>query len=286
MCSNPEVRVSTLVVVLAALLALPGARLAGLIGGSTSTSAAITTRAPGRAGRPPATTRARASAGPTLPTAPPTTAPTPVPAAVVPTVRYIPSLDWTVADLPPSGVDVYADPTAPEPSLQVSGDTEFGNPRVLPVIGQQPGWLEVRLPVRPNNAVGWIQANAVTLSTVGDQIFVSLATRQLQWYHGQTLVLQTSVAIGAPASPTPPGEYYITDVLPSSGAYGPWILALNGHSDTYTDFDGGDARLAIHGTDTPSTIGEAASNGCVHVPNGIDTIMASAIKPGTLVEIS
>ena len=97
---------------------------------------------------------------------------------------------------------------------------------MLPVIAQQGTWLEVRLPVRPNNAVGWIQTGAVALSSVGDEIFVSLTSHRLQWYHGQTLVLQTSVAVGSPDSPTPPGEYYITDVLPSSGAYGPWILAL------------------------------------------------------------
>lgn len=287
MCSNPVVRVSTLVVVLAAVLALPAARLAGLIGGSAPTESR-TIAAATVPGRRPAVRKVKQSASKTLPTvAPPTTAPAaPSAAPPVPTVRYTPSLDWTVADLPSSGVEVYASPTATEPSLEVSGDTEFGNTRVLPVIGEQFGWLEVRLPVRPNNAVGWIQAGAVTLSTVEDQIFVSLESHLLQWYHGQTLVLQTPVAIGAPSSPTPAGEYYITDVLASSGAYGPFILALNGHSDTYTDFDGGDARLAIHGTDAPSTIGEAVSNGCVHVPNGIDTVMAGAIKAGTLVEIS
>jgi len=278
------VRVSTLVVVLAALLALPAARLSGLIGGPAAPSSV----------RIAAHSRPSASPDPPLATLPTAAAPGPAapaatgsaPTAASPAVRFLPTVVWTVATLSPNGVEVYADPAASEPTLQLSGQTEFGTVRVLPVIGQQGGWLEVRLPVRPNDAVGWIQASAVTLSAVSDQIFVSLASRQLQWYRGQTLELQTSVAIGSPASPTPPGEYYITDVLASSGAYGPWILALNGHSDTYTDFEGGDARLAIHGTDTPSTIGDAASNGCVHVPNNIDSLLASAIKPGTVVEIS
>jgi len=114
---------------------------------------------------------------------------------------------------------------------------------------------------------------------------VSLVDRQLWWYHGQTLELQTRVGIGSANSPTPPGEYYITDVLPSSGAYGPFILALNGHSDTYTDFGGGDARLAVHGTDDPASIGAAESHGCVHIANSFDSYLASILKPGTLVEI-
>jgi len=281
-CSNPVVRLSTLVVILAALAVVPAARLSGLIGGPAAAPRVGTAARSPLPTTPPATGPLAQGGG----AASPTTEPAPVPAPATPTVRFLPTLSWTVADLAPGGVAVYSDPSASQPTLQVPGQTEFGNPRVLPVIAQQGTWLEVRLPVRPNNAVGWVQASAVTLSSVGDEIFVSLASHQLQWYRGQTLVLQTSVAVGSPASPTPPGEYYITDVLPSSGAYGPWILALNGHSDTYTDFDGGDARLAVHGTDSPSTIGEAVSNGCVHVPNGIDAVMAAAIRPGTLVEIS
>ena len=115
---------------------------------------------------------------------------------------------------------------------------------------------------------------------------MSLDARKLEWFHGATLVMQTPVGVGAPSSPTPPGEYYVTDILNSSGAYGSWIVALNGHSDTYTDFAGGDARLAIHGTDDPSSIGAAASHGCVHLPNNLDTTLAGAVQPGTLVEVN
>ncbi|HEV2309528.1 MAG TPA: L,D-transpeptidase [Acidimicrobiia bacterium] len=41
----------------------------------------------------------------------------------------------------------------------------------------------------------------------------------------------------------------------------------------------------MHGTNAPTTIGAAQSNGCVHIANNFDTFMASVIKPGTLVEI-
>jgi lipoprotein-anchoring transpeptidase ErfK/SrfK len=58
----------------------------------------------------------------------------------------------------------------------------------------------------------------------------------------------------------------VTDKL-SGSSYGPYygccILALSGHQpNTPPGWTGGD-RLAIHGTDAPSTIGMAASAGCL-----------------------
>jgi hypothetical protein len=206
--------------------------------------------------------------------------------AKLPPVQYVPTVVWTVARVRPSGVDIYRDPASPDIALHVSGETEFGTPRVLPVIAQRGLWWEVRVPVRPNNAVGWIRVFDIDHSAVGDRIYVSLADRELRWVHGQSLVLQTRVGLGSASNPTPPGEYYVTDVIASSGAYGPWILALNGHSDSLTDFGGtGDARIAIHGTNDPTSIGAATSHGCVHVSNDADAHLASLVQPGTLVEI-
>jgi lipoprotein-anchoring transpeptidase ErfK/SrfK len=275
------VRVPTLILLLAALVALPAARLTGLIGGSNPVTPAVAAPAP----KPRLPTRSPTLAAPPT-TAPAPAAPGPVASTPPPTVSYVPTVEWTVAKLSGSGVDVYSDPSAAVPTLHLGAQTEFGNQRVLPAIGQQGGWLEVRLPVRPNNIVGWIKASDVTLSSVPDRITVNLSTRQLQWYQGLTLELSTPAGIGGAGSPTPPGEYYITDVLSSSGAYGPWILALNGHSDTFTDFEGGDARLAIHGTNDPSSVGAAASHGCVHVSNDVDARLAASLRPGTLVEIA
>lgn len=277
-------RLTTLLAILAAIVAVPAARLSGLIGASAAPAAnvAAAARTPAR----PAQVATNAPLPTTIPTLPATTPAAPQPAVVSPTVRFVPTVVYTVARVRSSGIDVFGSPSATQSTLHVAGITEFGTPRVLPVIGQRDGWLEIRVPVRPNNATGWIKSADVDLSAVGDEIFVSLATRELEWFHGATLVMQTSAGIGAPTSPTPPGEYYVTDILSSSGAYGPWIVALNGHSDTYTDFAGGDARLAIHGTDDPSSIGAAASHGCVHLPNNLDTSLAAAIQPGTLVEIT
>src|SRR5438309_491356 len=77
------------------------------------------------------------------------------------------------------------------------------------------------------------------------------------------------LATPQPPSPsaTPIGRFSITDKL-SGGAYGPYygccILALSGHqTNTPAGWRGGD-RLAIHGTNDPSSIGTGSSAGCLH----------------------
>ena len=142
------------------------------------------------------------------------------------------------------------------------------------------------MPVRPNNAVGWVRVDTVDLTQGIDEIHVSLATRVLEWKHGAGTEMTSPVAIGAASSPTPPGTYYVTDILATDGVDGPFALALNGHSDTYATFNGGDARIALDGTDAPSTIGQAASHGCVRLPNDTISELAQRIPIGTPVFIS
>jgi hypothetical protein len=170
--------------------------------------------------------------------------------------------------------------------LALDDHTEWGTPRVLPVLEQNGDWLKVLLPVRPNNAVGWIRADSVDLTMLTDEIHVSLANRVLELHHETTTEVTSPVAIGAPASPTPPGIYYVTDIIATSGAYGPWVLALNGHSETYAQFNGGDARIALHGTNQPASIGQAASHGCVRLPNDVVTALAQRVNIGTPVIIA
>lgn len=80
----------------------------------------------------------------------------------------------------------------------------------------------------------------VDVTQTTDAVHVSLRDRTLRWTRGPDLILETPVAVGAPSSPTPPGTYFMTDAISTTGpygeaygpAYGPWILALNGFSDT------------------------------------------------------
>jgi hypothetical protein len=228
----------------------------------------------------------------TVPTTLPTTVPTTEAATTTPSTEpavaaaAVPSVAWQLAHVRAAGVQVYPSPDAATPVLALDDHTEWGTPRVLPVLAQSGDWLQILLPVRPNNAVGWIRADSVDLTVLNDEIHVSLVNRVLELHHATDTEMIETVAVGAPASPTPPGIYYVTDIMPTSGAYGPWALALNGHSDTYMTFDGGDARLGIHGTNEPATIGQAASHGCVRVANDVVTVLAHRVQVGTPVIIS
>ena len=77
------------------------------------------------------------------------------------------------------------------------------------------------------------------------------------------------MAIGRPESPTPTGRFAVTDKLDGtafSSTYGCCVVALSGHQHRLpAGWQGGD-RLALHGTDAPSTVGAAASAGCLRGP--------------------
>jgi lipoprotein-anchoring transpeptidase ErfK/SrfK len=230
---------------------------------------------------PPATTDA-----PSLPIALPTT-PWSIPTSAAPTRTTRPPPDPVVARVIATQLVVYDDPGDPQPAHVLAPTTEFGNPRILLATQARDGWVQVMLPVRPNGSTGWVRAGTVALSTVPDVLDVDEAAHRLTWGRHGDVVLSVAVATGAPSSPTPRGTFFITDVLPQdpSGPYGAWLLALDGHSDTFTEFEGGDARIAVHGTNDPASLGQSASFGCVRVDADTLARLATAIAPGTPVVI-
>jgi len=225
-----------------------------------------------------------------------TTPPAPARAAVT-TAADPPALSLaaTVVAVPPSTVarvnvpviTVYASPSDSSPSIRLLSTTDWGNPRVLLTTQLRGDWIQVLLPVRPNNSVGWVRARDVTLSELTDAIDVDLGSRTLTWTRAGAVMLQVPAAIGAPNTPTPPGTFYVTDVIPedAGGPYGAWALVLSSRSDAMTTFDGGDPRIAIHGTNAPSSIGNAASNGCIRLAADPLAALAAAIAPGTPVTV-
>ena len=171
--------------------------------------------------------------------------------------------------------------------------TPFGTPMVLAVVGRQgegsDGWLHVELPIRPNGSTGWIPASAATLTETSYQVSVSLASRTLTVTNAGHVVLTTPVAVGKPKTPTPPDHTYLWELIQpenQNGAYGPYIFGLAEFSDAYSVFNGGDAQIGIHGQDEPWSIGQAASNGCVRLPNDVISRLAGMLPLGTPVTIA
>ncbi|MDX6285081.1 MAG: hypothetical protein QOG53_566 [Frankiales bacterium] len=150
------------------------------------------------------------------------------------------------------------------------------------------GWLRVLLPVRPNSSTGWIRASDVTLTTTSFRIAVDLSAHRLTVYQGQKVIVKDTVAIGARATPTPTGRFYIRALLKSPNpntTYGPYAYGLSGYSEVLQQFAGGDAEVGIHGNNNSSVLGKNVSHGCVRMSNDLITRLTKLLPLGTPVEI-
>jgi lipoprotein-anchoring transpeptidase ErfK/SrfK len=168
--------------------------------------------------------------------------------------------------------------------------TTFGSPEAMWVRRVSGRWLGVVSVLAGNSRLGWIPQSDVTLSRIGWELRVSLSARRLTVLEDGRVVHRYTVAIGAAASPTPPGRFAVTDRLSTgnpAGPYGCCILALSATAPhAIQGWDGGN-RIAIHSTPESSTIGDAVSHGCVrltlaegrwllmHIPLGTPTIISS-----------
>jgi lipoprotein-anchoring transpeptidase ErfK/SrfK len=143
--------------------------------------------------------------------------------------------------------------------------TEWGEPRYLPVVRRRGRWLGVIATQQPNGRVGWIDARATRAAVSPLRLVADLSERRLRVLRGGRTVLSIPVGVGAAATPTPTGRFGITDALtpPADAPYGCCILALSGHQPNVPQGWAGGDRLAIHGTSDPSSIGRAASSGCL-----------------------
>lgn len=155
--------------------------------------------------------------------------------------------------------------------------------------GGAAGWLEVQLASRPNGSRGWVRRDDVDLYITDWLVAVDLSQRHLLAWEGDRLVLSVPVTVGAPATPTPTGTAFVTDVIRTpdpDGPYGPFVLGLSLHSEVLEQFAGGDGQIGLHGTDEPALGGTAASHGCVRLANGDLLRLAGAVPLGTPVLIT
>jgi lipoprotein-anchoring transpeptidase ErfK/SrfK len=214
-------------------------------------------------------------------------APAPTTAAVPTTVAPEPQDPGSLVAILKGPATLYAERNGAVLS-EMEPTTQFGTFRALLVRKEKGDWLQVQLPTRPNGSRAWIERDAAVLQRVHTAIDVNLTTRTLTLTERGDEVLTTPVVIGTSVNPTPQGLAYITDVIPTNndrGAYGPFAMALSTHSETLTEFAGGDGQVAIHGTNRPDLMGQAASHGCIRVPNLVAIAIAKTVSLGTPVDI-
>jgi lipoprotein-anchoring transpeptidase ErfK/SrfK len=218
-----------------------------------------------------------------------TTVPLPSPVAA-PTGSRPPAvpLESLVATIPPGGAPGSQMPGGP-PTLEVPGQW-LGAASVLPVIAQQPGWVEVRLAQRPNQSTAWVPASEVSLATDPYHIIIDLGTMHLQLFNEGQEIANFPTGIGVPADPTPTGSFFVAlfAQAPSPG-YGPFVIVTSAHSNAISDWEAsGDAITAIHGSlgsdAAIGTTGAMVSHGCVRLHN-VDLAQLRGVPAGTLIDI-
>jgi lipoprotein-anchoring transpeptidase ErfK/SrfK len=170
---------------------------------------------------------------------------------------------------------------------RVGARTELGSPQTLAVAFRKGDWIAVRSPALGNAEVGWVRVSHLRLLRRPLLLEVDLSRRELTVHDPGGRAHRMSVAIGAPDTTTPTGDFYVTDKLAGSDFgpyYGCCILALSGHQPNLPQGWSGGDRLAIHGSPTP-TWGQAVSNGCLHADEGDLRYLMKVVPLGTSVRI-
>ncbi len=148
-------------------------------------------------------------------------------------------------------------------------------------------WYDASLPARPNGVTGFVAARDVDVYAVHTRISVDLSERRLVFFKWGKKALEAAVAVGAPATPTPTGRYFVNQRLIApdpSGPWGPAAIGISAFSDVLQEWSQG-GPIAIHGTNEPASIGEAVSHGCIRLPNATLRRLFAATPAGTPVII-
>jgi L,D-transpeptidase catalytic domain len=175
-------------------------------------------------------------------------------------------------------------------TMRVGPTTEFGSRHVLAVGARRGDWLGVITTARPNNRLAWVRRGSpgLELRRTRWSLHADLSDRTLTLRKGGRRVHRLKVAVGRPGSETPTGRFAVTDKL-SGSQYGPYygccILALSGTQPKPPPGWTGGNRLAIHGTDAPSTVGMAASAGCLRASDRALRRLMARVPLGTTVFI-
>jgi L,D-transpeptidase catalytic domain len=148
-------------------------------------------------------------------------------------------------------------------------------------------WIRVRYPGL-GHRVGWVPEKVLSPSRLHRTlVVVDRGDLELRLLNSGKVVMRIPIGVGAAASPTPPGRYYIRERLALStttSIYGALAFGTSAFSRYRTDWPGG-GQVGIHGTNQPELIPGRISNGCVRLHNSNVLALGKRIEVGTPVLI-
>jgi lipoprotein-anchoring transpeptidase ErfK/SrfK len=195
----------------------------------------------------------------------------------------------TVAAVNGNAVEAFHAPGDAKPWVRFVNPNEDGAPRVFLLTRRQGNWLQVLLPMRPNGTRGWIRASDVTLSENSYRILIELGAHRIRVWRGNDVIDDEAVGVGRGNTPSPGGQYYITELLEQpdpAGPYGPYAYGPSGYSNVLRTFAGADGVVGLHGTNDPGGLGHDVSHGCIRISNAGITKLAHQLPLGTPVTIA
>jgi hypothetical protein len=163
-------------------------------------------------------------------------------------------------------------------------------------------------PARVKSAKSWLSrfgtllaAVALCLSAVNAQtpsplqpaaqpfrrIVVSIPDRKLALLEGDRVIKIYNVAVGAPVSPSPSGEFQVVQRLANPTYYHPGVVIGPGVNNPLgprwigLDIQG----FGIHGTNHPDSVGKNASHGCIRLRNSDVEDLFARVRVGDRVSL-
>ena len=186
-------------------------------------------------------------------------------------------------------VSVRASPASDAPEVaRLATRTAEQTPNIVLTLGRATDalgrvWTRVRLPVLPNNTIGWVPRSALgLLSVVRTRLVVDLERLTATLYRAGRRIFSAGIGVGSPAWPTPRGEFYIRNRLASyaSPFYGPVAFGTSARSEVLTDWPAG-GFVGIHGTNRPELLPGRVSHGCIRMRNQDILRLARLLPVGT-----
>jgi L,D-transpeptidase catalytic domain len=181
-----------------------------------------------------------------------------------------------------------ARPTADAPTIaRLSTQTHEGTSNLVLIAGRRHNqgrlWLRVRLPIPPNETLGWVRRTALGgYQFVHTHLVVDLRQLSATLYRDGRKVFSAPVGVGKSYWPTPKGDFYIRNKLTryASPFYGPIAFGTSARSDVLTDWPNG-GFVGIHGTSQPELIPGRVSHGCIRLRNPDILRLARLMRVGT-----
>jgi lipoprotein-anchoring transpeptidase ErfK/SrfK len=119
------------------------------------------------------------------------------------------------------------------------------------------------------------------------RIVVSIPDRKLVLFEGERVLRVYDVAVGKPSTPTPQGKFAIINRVPNPTYFArTGAVAPGANNPLGSRWMGLSAQgYGIHGTNVPSSIGKAASHGCVRMRKQDLEELFEMVTVGTTVEL-